>query len=298
MEATSAGGELASDSCLKLLSWGLLEILGPRSILTADFFLSVFFASSCDCHQDSHSLARLPSWPWSADVGAEHGLYGNRPVALATRHGKQRVIAPALRHGLGASLLHLSHLDTDQLGSFCGTIARQGSALQACVAKAQLALHHGGSGLAIASEGCFGPHPLVSWLPVGVEMMVFLDADRQLTIAEELVASRTNFDHCRVAPGPDLQRRLAPCNPTRMASIRRLSFRLVRRLRCLCPACQAPGWGRLESEPGLPCAGCGRPTELMLWEWFGCGRCDHRQRRPRSDGLGQADPGHCPRCNP
>jgi hypothetical protein len=44
--------------------------------------------------------------------------YADRPVALATRHGKQRVIGRALRHGLGARLLHLPELDTDQLASF------------------------------------------------------------------------------------------------------------------------------------------------------------------------------------
>jgi len=90
----------------------------------------------------------------------------------------------------------------------------------------------------------------------------------------------------------------AHCNPTRMASIRQLSFRLVRRIASGCPSCQAPGWGLVERVSGLPCGWCGQPTALTRAEIHGCVRCDHRQQRPRHDGLLQADPGHCPCCNP
>ena len=90
----------------------------------------------------------------------------------------------------------------------------------------------------------------------------------------------------------------AHCNPTRMASIRQLSFRLVRRIATPCPSCQAPGWGLIDVLPGLPCGWCGQPTALIRAEIHGCVRCDHRQERPRRDGLRQADPGQCPFCNP
>lgn len=294
--------------------------------------------------------------------------YAGHAVALATRHGKQRVIGRALRHGLGAELVHLSDLDTDALGSFCGTTSRRGSALEACIAKAELALRHGGTALAIASEGSFGPHPAVPLLPIGVEVMVFLDRLRGLTIHEQLQARRTNFSQRRVTlealeaddASSELQRWLhavgfprhglivraaadpraakpasattihkgihsmdalraaircaaaevptgevqletdmrAHCNPTRMASIRQLSFRLVRRIATPCPSCQAPGWGLIDVLPGLPCGWCGQPTALIRGEIHGCVRCDHRQERPHRDGLCQADPGQCPFCNP
>jgi hypothetical protein len=286
---------------------------------------------------------------------------------MATRHGKERVVGRALHSGLGASLLHLPEIDTDTLGSFCGTVPRPGTARQACLAKAELALLHGGTGLAIASEGSFGPHPLVPLLPVGTETMVFLDQERGLTIEEVLQACRTNFCQRRVqaadlvgaiggaVPGEELARWLqavgfpghallarphaasegdglprkglrtqhdlleavqeamahssdgcalletdmrAHRNPTRMACIRRLAFRLVRRLATPCPACRSPGFGALEVLPGLPCAWCGTATDLVLSEVLACVACDHRERRPRRDGLKQADPGHCPLCNP
>ena len=318
--------------------------------------------------------------------------YAGRVVALATRHGKEQVIARPLRHGLGASLLHLDAIDTDALGSFCGRVERRGTAQQACLAKAQRALEVGGTGLAIASEGSFGPHPAVPLLAVGQECMVFLDGERGLTIREELLARRTNFSQHRIAvppaPASDLQpelerwlrqvgfpghavlvrslppedsqlppdfppnpfqagaeavvpwpaeradaadeglikgirdpasllaaiRRLgarsplgrvqletdmrAHCNPTRMASIRQLAFRLVRRIASPCPGCGSPGWGRIGAEVGLPCGWCGLATELIRAEVMGCPVCGLRCEQPRRDGLLRADPGHCLHCNP
>lgn len=289
--------------------------------------------------------------------------YAGRTVALATRHGKERVIGRALRHGLAADLLHLAEIDTDALGSFCGTVGRRGSALQACRAKAELALIQGGTGLAIASEGSFGPHPAVPLLAIGVECLVFLDPARGLSLKQEQVARRTNFSQRQLdppAPGQapidaGLQRWLqqvgfprhgllvrpladeaagavlakgihdvsaleqairqasdqaadgrvqletdmrAHCNPTRMASIRRLSFQLARRLATPCPACGSPGWGRVGSASGLPCRWCGLPTALTRSELLGCPCCDHRQERPRADGVAAADPQHCGHCNP
>jgi len=288
------------------------------------------------------------------------GAYAYQPVALATRHGKEQVIGRALRWGLGAELVHVQSVDTDALGSFCGTVRRQGGALEACIAKAEAALREGGTALAMASEGSFGPHPHLPFLAAGLECMVFLDQQRGLTIREQLLARRTNFAHRLVSPplptGPDsdlerwleqvdfprhalivrphtreihgpvekglrsweaLQRALhraapaapdglalletdmrAHCNPTRMAAIRALAFRLVRRIATPCPACHTPGWGMVAQRPGLPCGGCGLATELVLAEEWGCELCSHREKRPRRDGLLVADPGQCGWCNP
>ncbi len=107
---------------------------------------------------------------------------------------------------------------------------------------------------------------------------------------------------CRAAPasGPlvletDMRAHL---NPTRMATIRRLGFRLVRRLASTCPACATPGWGRSGTKVGLACSWCGSPTELVATEIWGCVACDHHEERPRADGRLHADPAHCPYCNP
>lgn len=90
----------------------------------------------------------------------------------------------------------------------------------------------------------------------------------------------------------------AHMNPTRMDSIRRLASALADRLARPCPACSAPGYGQVDVESGLPCEDCGAPS-IMIRNWiFGCVACDHRERRPRPDGLAYAHPAHCPLCNP
>lgn len=90
----------------------------------------------------------------------------------------------------------------------------------------------------------------------------------------------------------------AHMNPTRMASIARLAARLCARIATACPHCAAPGYGQTDIETGLPCAWCGCPSDLVRHEIFGCVACDHREHRPRPDGLEFADPGRCSRCNP
>lgn len=274
-------------------------------------------------------------------------------MALATRHGKDRALGRPFRHALGLPLV-LADVDTDALGTFDGERSRPAPARETCRFKAEQGMAATGLTRGLASEGSFGPHPLLPLLPVGEEWLVFLDQEQGLVVEEHMLAPRTNFSHLRLTAGADpspwlrrighpshgvlvrasspldgptiwrdldhpddlrqaIQRAAAASadgqalletdmrahrNPIRMASIRRLAFRLVRRLATPCPACRSPGFGALEVLPGLPCAWCGTPTDLVLWEVLACVACDHRERRPRRDGLSQADPGHCPLCNP
>jgi hypothetical protein len=120
-----------------------------------------------------------------------------------------------------------------------------------------------------------------------------IQSPEQLTAALQWAAAHSNDG--RVLLETDMRAHL---NPTRMASIRRLAFRLVRRIRSRCPECSAPGWGWVEGITGLPCGWCGEPTPLIRLELHGCGACGHRRCTPRRDGKVTADPGQCPHCNP
>ena len=91
---------------------------------------------------------------------------------------------------------------------------------------------------------------------------------------------------------PDLR---AHHNPSRRRVLRRLAETLARRLATPCPACTAPGFGRVDAEPGLPCRACGTPTPLAGNEIHACAACEHRAGRPAGD---LADPRDCPHCNP
>lgn len=201
-------------------------------------------------------------------------------MALATRHGKERVIGRALRRGLGAELLHVQSVDTDLLGSFCGTVHRQGDALQACIAKAEVALREGGTELAIASEGSFGPHPHLPFLAAGMECMVFLDQLRGLMIQEQLLARRTNFAHRLVPPAspsgpePELERWLEQVGFPRHALIVR-------------PQCSSASTGD-----------SGEPVEKGLRRWEDLQPAIQRAASASREGLALVETDMRAHCNP
>ncbi|MFM7229712.1 MAG: DUF6671 family protein [Cyanobacteriota bacterium] len=285
-------------------------------------------------------------------------MFQGRCIALASRHGKDKVLARPLQAGLGLTLQLATAFDTDSLGTFSGERERPADAATTCRRKAEAAMAELDLDLGIASEGSFGPHPAVPLLAVGHEWLTLVDARQGLVVCEQLAHTATNFSQRRAAsiadldswlrqvgfphhglivrpsrpghdraPTPALTKGIvstealalaieqalphaddglalvetdmrAHLNPTRMASLRRLAFRLVRRLRSTCPACGAPGWGLVATVAGLPCDWCGTPTELVAHERHGCVACDHVLQQPRRDGLRAADPGQCPRCNP
>ena len=280
--------------------------------------------------------------------------YTGRSAVLATMHGKQRAVAPAFGQLIGLNVVATVGLDTDALGTFSGETPRRGPMLETAVAKARLGIEATGLRLAIASEGSFGPHPQIPFLPAGIELLVFVDADRDSVIHETMLAEQTNFAHLVAAPGSpidsflaqvgfpqhalvvrpnsgnpaaalakgivergDLDRAIAAAaaasadrcalietdmrahlNPTRMDTLARLSMQLAQRLAAQCPACCAPGWGRVEVTRGLPCELCRLPTQVIAAEVFGCAACGHRASQPRRDGMVHAQAMHCDACNP
>lgn len=280
--------------------------------------------------------------------------YRGRVAALATKHAKERALAWPLGSGLGLSLRVPADMDTDMLGTFTGEIPREGTPAEVVRRKARLGMAEAKLPIGIASEGSFGPHPMMPFLPSDFEVLVFVDDDEGFAVSEEVVTTETNYARQRCTnpdealsfatrvrfpshalivrpagnPAPELIRKgvsepealrlavrqaidasperaasvetdmRAHANPTRMRVIRHLSARLARRLRTHCPRCACPGFGKTGSEFGLPCAECGEPTEMTLYEIHTCSRCAERSHRPRTDGQTFAPPQHCPFCNP
>jgi len=280
--------------------------------------------------------------------------YCKRQASLATKHDKQRAVARPFRLALGLEVVATSDLDTDVLGTFSGEVPRVGSALNVCERKARLGMTTTGFPLGLASEGSFGPHPFIAFIPAGIELMTLVDDEHGFVVSEFFLAERTNYGHrearnidelanwlaavgfpshaliVRVKSGgpgaavekgivsidrlrsaialavatsqegmawiePDMR---AHHNPTRMAGIRRLSFRLAHRLATLCPACSATGWGQRGNVKGLPCEYRFTPTEMVRFQVFSCVSCSHTEDRPRLDGLVHASQQNCPECNP
>jgi hypothetical protein len=90
----------------------------------------------------------------------------------------------------------------------------------------------------------------------------------------------------------------AHMNPRRMATIASLAEKFVDQLTHSCPNCEAPGYGVVRIEAGLPCRWCGGPTEVTAFEIRGCTACGLQARQRRNEGVLTADPGFCPNCNP
>ena len=282
------------------------------------------------------------------------GKYTGRVAVLATMHGKEAAFTPILSKHLGLDLIVPERIDTDALGTFTGEVARQGSIEDTARAKAELGLSIMGGDLALASEGAYGPHPQIPLIPLGVEVVAWVDKRIGLTLVERLYDETPVYDHVVLGPDEDpvsflarigfpaqkvivradqdvvgntatkgigsmeelgaalaKVRRLSPdgkafvqtdmrahCNPHRMKTLGRLAQKLAERLGTACPACAAPGFGKVGVEMGLPCAWCAGPTVLVRAERWGCGICGLEETRPRGDSLTEGDPGTCPRCNP
>jgi len=130
--------------------------------------------------------------------------YEGQEAALATLHAKDRAIGPAFRRRLGLALVVPEGIDTDRLGTFTGEVPRPAGLHETAVLKARLGLEATGLPLAIASEGSFGPHPVIPFLAIAREALAFLDAGRGLTIIEERVSERTNFAALELTPQADI----------------------------------------------------------------------------------------------
>ena len=130
-------------------------------------------------------------------------------VVLATMHGKEGAIGPALESQLGMGVVVPPDIDTDTLGTFTGEIPRAGSMRDAALAKARLGMRLANVRIGIASEGSFGPHPAIPLIAAATELLLLIDAERGITVTEHLLTERTNFDHIVVAPDEDLQPFLA-----------------------------------------------------------------------------------------
>jgi len=109
--------------------------------------------------------------------------YHDQTIALATKHRKDDVIAPPFQEHLQAALI-VPVIDTDTLGTFTGEIERPGNMLEAAIRKARMGMAAAKTPLGLSSEGSFGPHPVIPFLPCDTELMVFIDDDRGFTLHE------------------------------------------------------------------------------------------------------------------
>ncbi len=136
--------------------------------------------------------------------GKRPAPYAGLHAVLATMHGKEQAIAPVLRDRLGLTVSTAPGIDTDALGTFTGEIPRAGTIREAAIAKARLGMKATGLTIGLASEGSYGLHPQIPFIPGGVELMVLVDDTRGIVVSEHLIDDAPVFGHVFAAVGDDL----------------------------------------------------------------------------------------------
>ncbi|MEG3937598.1 hypothetical protein QT995_05460 [Microcoleus sp. S36b_A3] len=129
----------------------------------------------------------------------QHHLLIDRTAVIATMHQKERVMAPILERELGVKLVLSPELNTDAFGTFTREVKRLGTQIEAARRKAEKSLEIAGETLAFASEGTFGPHPMMPYLPANREIVILLDRANNLEIIGESLSVETNYSHQLVA---------------------------------------------------------------------------------------------------
>ena len=118
--------------------------------------------------------------------------YKDCKILLATKHNKEKAIAPAFSEFLSAKIVTCD-LDTDLLGTFTSEIPRTQSALECARSKCLWGIEQNKSDYGIASEGSFGPHPYIPFVPSGHEILYFIDRTRNLFLHLSFLTAETNY---------------------------------------------------------------------------------------------------------
>lgn len=147
------------------------------------------------------SLAKAP-----LSVAMSHSLspYAGERVALGTMHAKEQAMAQPFERILGAEVVVPAGIDTDAFGTFTGEIERKGAMIDAARAKARLAMQKSGLPFGVGSEGSYGSHPYLPFIPGGTELALFIDGKRSIEVQESGVASRTNYSSHVCSPRDDI----------------------------------------------------------------------------------------------
>lgn len=121
-------------------------------------------------------------------------LFAKRKLLIATKHGKEKVIAPLLEKNLGVECFIDREFDTDELGTFTGEIERALDPIATVREKCLRAMKKNNCDLALASEGSFGPHPSLLFVSADDEFLIFIDKLHEIEIIAREISTKTNFN--------------------------------------------------------------------------------------------------------
>jgi hypothetical protein len=132
--------------------------------------------------------------------------YAGSCFVLTTKHAKSIAAASPFWDKLKASMVEYP-MDTDLLGTFTGEVERAGNALECARLKCDWSLKRLGEKVefALASEGSFGPHPFIPFVPCDHEIMYFIDRRHGFHLHMSHLSPKTNYCMKAVDSLEDLQ---------------------------------------------------------------------------------------------
>jgi hypothetical protein len=131
-------------------------------------------------------------------------LFKKRRLLIATKHEKEKVIAPILEKSLGVICFINEDFDTDLLGTFTGEIERTLDPIATVRQKCLLAMKLSNCDLGVASEGSFGSHPSMFFASADDEFLIFIDTKNNLEIIVRELSMETNFNGIEITNEQEL----------------------------------------------------------------------------------------------
>jgi hypothetical protein len=119
-------------------------------------------------------------------------MFTGRKLLIATKHQKEKIIAPLIEKAIGALCFISTAFDTDSLGTFSGEIERKDNALTTLRNKCLLGFQNTNCDLVIASEGSFGAHPTLFFASANEEMIMLKDFKNDIEIVARELSLETN----------------------------------------------------------------------------------------------------------
>lgn len=120
-------------------------------------------------------------------------IFKNRIAVLATMHKKEKVISPIFEKEVGIQLIVPKGFNSDTFGTFTGDVKRTGDQFDAARLKAEAALKFSKKTLAVASEGSFGSHPVIPFLPFNREIVLLKDSEHEIELVGVATSTEINY---------------------------------------------------------------------------------------------------------
>ena len=131
-------------------------------------------------------------------------MFEGRELLIVTKHEKEKVVSPILERELGVKCVVTENFDTDILGTFTGEVERIDSPIVTARKKCLMAMELTNYDLAISSEGSFGAHPSIFFVPADEELILFIDKKNDLEILARELSTETNFSGSEIKTEEEL----------------------------------------------------------------------------------------------